>query len=199
MRDRRRGSRHVLTASLVVLMLGSTAGWLAGCSGDPSPSDPYSGRVDQALESATTAFERDVLADRQISRAEYEEAVGRYVDCLESHGARVDVRDQLGYYVYDVSGTEHIAIVDEHGEECAIGTTVLVEALYVDRMMNPGNIDPLQNIADCLGEKGLVPQSFTREQLAGLLDGTKGTDNGEHVLDLAQPEVADCFENPSAR
>ena len=51
----------------------------AGCSGPATATNPYSEDFRQAKEFATSDFERAVLEDGEITRAEYEEAMQRYV------------------------------------------------------------------------------------------------------------------------
>lgn len=70
-----------------------------GCSASSSAAPgagPYSAEIKAAAKQATSDFERGVLSDGVITRAEYQEAIQRYVDCGKQHGLDIGLIDQGG-------------------------------------------------------------------------------------------------------
>lgn len=196
------------SSSCTRLIAVALVGVLAGCStGDAGSVDsPYAEMFAQARELATSQFERDVLADDQITRAEYEEALQRYVSCIEDQGARVTLQDQAGYYVYAIGGD--VAAYDEAAAECALGTNALIEGLYVDILSNPENKNMDEVIAQCFVDAGLVEAPFTSDDFTRLLQGAGAVFTGEdedsgRAIDpaaeaiMAREEAGLCMANPS--
>jgi hypothetical protein len=58
----------------------------SACSHSSSAPDPYRADVLRAYKHATSAFERSVLVDGKITRAEYDQATMLYVRCVKAHG-----------------------------------------------------------------------------------------------------------------
>jgi hypothetical protein len=159
-------------------------------SGTSEAPDPWRAEVLNARSQATSDFERAVLSDGQISRAEYEESVHRYVSCMKS--SAVDMLAQLqpsGFYAY--RSTDYS---DAANDTCAKGTTLLVEALYVARSRNPQRRDEDDLVADCLIRRGLAPKGFSAAELK------KAQENHGQGLGFSaeDPRFAECRANPSA-
>ncbi len=174
-----------------------------GCSGPAPATNPYAEDFRQAKEFATSDFERAVLEDGEITRAEYEEAMQRYVSCIRDGGGNVELKDQSGYYVYQVSGD--IDAYDRMSDGCARGTTALIEPLYVDVLMNPDKLDPDEALARCFVAAGLVKAPFGAQDLRDLMTaaGADGDSSGTPVDPAAQELVNSeksikCMENPSS-
>lgn len=163
-------------------------GLLVGCSSGPGSDDPYADRCAEALNQATSDFERAVLADGTITRAEYEEAVSRYADCMDGAGFPVTLVEQHGYYVYDFSAAPGLDAADER---CAEGNTIIVAGLYIDQLMNPGADDALSLIVRCFIHAGLVDDEYTPEQF--MIDATDQT----LPFDDTSPAFDLCMANPS--
>ncbi len=149
----------LITAMMAVYMLNACAA--------PTAENAYAEDFAQARELATTQFERDALADGQITREEYEEAIQRYVACMKDAGVTVGLEDQYGYYGYQV--TQNLTRYDELSGQCSVGTKTLIEPLYVEPLTNPEKLHPDEATARCLVGVGLVKEPFGAEEFRQLL------------------------------
>lgn len=177
------GSRpgRLLASCLTVVVL-------ASCATAAPDDDPYQIRYEEALRAATSDFERAVLEDGEITRAEYEEAVERYVSCMADAGVEVGLHEQGGYYTYSAAAASGF---DATHDRCAEGTTLLVAGLYVDQLTNPGAEDYDELIVACLIRAGLVDPDYTAEQLTA--DATDQT----LPLDDSSAGFHGCMANPT--
>lgn len=161
---------------------------LAGSAGAATDDDPYRVRYEDALRSATSDFERAVLADGEVTRTEYEEAVGRYVSCMADAGIEVGLHEQGDYYSFSFAKTQDVFTTSD---ACAEGSTVLVAGLYVDQLTNSGAEDYDELIAACLVRAGLVEAGYSAAELdADTRDGTL-------PLDDTAPGFDACMANPT--
>jgi hypothetical protein len=149
--------------------------------------------MEAARKKATSDFERDVLADLDISRAEYEEAIRRYVRCVEDQGVEIEAIPQSGYYTFGASGRD-ASVIDQAQTSCRVGTIDLIEPIYVDKLVNPGKQNMDELIAACLVRKGVAPSSYTGKQLKADRDN----DLANAPFDREDDRVSDCHGNPSA-
>lgn len=162
---------------------------LTGCSdGDDSERGPYYDEVVAASRSAESAFERDVLADGELTRAEYEEAVQRYVSCAADRGVEITPVRQGSRYAYQMSTDPES---DRVALRCSVGTTRTIEALYGDIVANPTNGDYEQLVVRCLIRSGLAPQGYTK---ARFLDEREG----DLPFPSDDPRLQECLENVEA-
>ncbi|MFJ6678614.1 hypothetical protein ACIQLK_05720 [Microbacterium sp. NPDC091382] len=193
--------------AIMAVLVGVAVG-LVSCTGPQQnlATGPYADLIAQARDQATSQFERDVLADGEITRAEYEEAIQRFVTCVADEGATVKPQDQAGYYVYAIEGD--VALYDKAADKCAPGTKALIEGLYVDMLTNPNNRDYDELIAECFVKAGLVAAPFTKSDLQELLTRAGAINAGQtadsdQVIDkaaedlLATKEADQCMANPS--
>ncbi|MEU8311327.1 MULTISPECIES: hypothetical protein [Micromonospora] len=169
----------------VLLALGS----ITSCSSEPEPADPYRAEMRRAAKSATSEFEKEVLSDSKISRAEYEEAVSRFVECVRQKGVSIEKKDQFGYYIYETVSAPNAL---EAQDECNRGTKGLVEPLYVSRLTNPTKADPNQLFAACLLKQGVAPAGYSAE--SAKRDKSESFANAP--FDSADPRVTQCLANP---
>jgi hypothetical protein len=184
----RRGPVTALAACLVV-------GLLVGCSASGGESDapnPYRGDFELALASATSDFERQVLADLVISRAEYEEAVARYVECANDGGVELEAVPQGDYYVYRHAGMGS-SDIDEVLDGCSQGTVALIEGLYIATVTNPNRegIDELR--VACLKRQGLVDDAYTVDEYVA----ARSASPPAFPFDPEDPRARECRINPS--
>ncbi|MFB9183269.1 hypothetical protein ACFFX1_34510 [Dactylosporangium sucinum] len=136
----------------------------AGC-GDDAPEakdNPYAAEFRIARERATSDFEKKVLADSDITKAEFDEAVQRYVRCAKDRGVDITPIPVGGYYNYETVKTDNAEAVIA---ECRAGTIAVLEPLYVDRLMNPQKRDIFELQVECLKKSGVVPADYTVQQL----------------------------------
>lgn len=171
-------------AAIAALVLASGNGPWAK---EAPTENPYAARYLEARQLATSDFERDALAGWPISGAEYEEAVSRYVACMDQAGFPVTLDDQHGYYSYAVASAPG---VDAANDGCAEGTTMLVAGIYVDELINPRAEDVDTLVVSCLQRAGLVSVAYSPERLGrDLTDAALPFDDTEPVFDacMAHP------------
>lgn len=184
------------------------SGVVTGCSDEGVTSGPYAEDFRQAKELATSDFERAVLKDGKISRSEYEEAMQRFVSCVRDGGGSVELNDQNGYYIYNVSGD--IDLYDEISDGCSQGSTAFIEPLYVDTLTNPDKIDSDEAVARCYVAAGLVREPFSAQDLRDLMAAAgvesfsdAPTDSSSTPIDPAAQAIVDseesmnCMANPN--
>lgn len=187
MTARVRGARTLRT--LVLLGAAAASACTAGCA--TGQRDPYAAELESAAHAATSSLEREILADRRITRAEYDAAVDAYVRCMESSGYTVHTVDHGGAYTFtlDHSGSD----VDADDAACARGTTGLVGVIYIQQFLNPAKEDLDDVVARCLVRHGAVDEDYDGRRLEA-----ERADGAEPSYDLDDPEVAACFMNPQA-
>lgn len=170
---------------MAALVLGS------GCSDDKAPTSPYAEDISAAKQSASSDFERKVFEDSDISTAEYQEAIQRFIDCIKSRGLDAAAVDQDGYYVYSISKTNQAA-ADEAQSECRAGTVELIEPIYVDRLRNPNKEDYFAVVLRCVKRKALVTDDYTLEKL----NEDQRTRFENAPFDGEDPRLQECLSNP---
>ena len=169
-------------------------GGVSACSPAPAPSDtPYAAEFEQARAEATSDFERDVLSDSKIDRQEYDEAVQRYIDCLNSSGLSAVAEPQDGgLYQYAITypdGADPIAASAE--TDCLVGTKNIIEPLYATTIQNPGNEDPVKVLLACLVRHGVVDSSYSIADLKKELRESPIFREGDE-------DAAKCLGDPSS-
>lgn len=171
---------------------------LVGCSSN-DVADPYKGDLLDAQRRATSEFEKSVLDDLQITRAEYEEAIQRYVSCVKDRNLDISVVEQHGYYTYRVTGVARdsdggTAVADTVLQECRIGSIDLIESIYVTKLQNPLKIDIESVTADCIKRERLVTGDYSGEDY---LRDAKNNFAGSG-FDPDDPRLTKCLANPSS-
>jgi len=145
----------------VALTLSATA-----CSaGTPTNTGPYTSEIEQAGRDATSDFERQVFSDGQISRKEYDESADRYIRCLNDNGLSASTELQDGLNTYAIQYPPGTTNASEAESRCAVGTTILIEPLYGNILLNPDNVDFDELVVDCLKRNGIVDQDYTKADL----------------------------------
>lgn len=182
-----RDARRTVALGLLVASLCACG---TSAESDGASSAPYSDEVDAAARSATSAFEKQVLDDGAVTRAEYDEAVQLFVSCLADLGVEVATIETGGYYTYSVAGDA--TAYDANVDQCAEGTTAEIEPLYVATVTNPTDTDYWELTAQCLATAGVAPEGYTGEELQR--DRESGI---EAVLDTSDPNYSRCMSNPS--
>ena len=165
---------------------------IAGCGGTQAdPSDPYAAEIENARARVTSDFQREVLADGQITRAEYERAVDLFVECLVSHGvAAAKVVNSGGYYDYSTPGDGDVG---QPMMECAQGTVTEIEYLYTERLRNPQHLPENVIVAACLVRLGAAPAGYTGDQFT-----SDQADSFQHApFDPDTDAFRRCLVNPA--
>lgn len=200
-----RAMRMTATAGVlaVVLGLGSCAaddGGDATGDGANQSSSTYAAQLDQALQSATSDFERAVLQrakkDGKISEADYREANERYAQCMAGKGDDIefDTDQSTGLMQERLNADEHYDSdkVNEDSMACAQGTNLLIRDLYERMLTNPTNADEIELIVGCLKRHDLVPETFTKQDY--LTESAKSADSS--ALDTDSAAFAQCLADP---
>lgn len=144
---------------------------LAACStqnGDPVPGeDP---RISEARDWATSDFEREVLADGEISDQEFQASRELFKTCMEEKGYGVSLgpidNATTSIELKDPNMTEEQ--MDADWDRCSIGTTKVVEGIFSLIRENPTNEDRIQLLVDCMVRNELVPAGYTKADLDNL-------------------------------
>ena len=179
-------ARHQKNCLLVTLLVAGTSA--CGATGSDAPKGPYSADIQQAKAKTTSDFQRQVLADGKITRAEYEEAVDRYVSCMNSHGAEISkTLNSAGYYYYSQPG---VASPSSWTTKCADDSTGFVESLYVQMLRNPNHIDENELMAQCLVRSRLAPAGYTGKKYAE-------DQKAAFPFSADDPRFNACLDNPS--
>lgn len=148
----------------------------------------YYDEIVAAGENAASEFERNVLADGDITRSEYEEAVERFVRCAADRGVAITPVKQGSRYSYEMATS---ADSDQVALDCSVGTTQQIESLYGELVSNPTNGDYDQLVADCLVRSGLAPEGYTKEEFLAQREQNL-------AFDASDPRMQECFEDVEA-
>lgn len=190
-RPRTLGRPSVGVLSIVTLIA------LTGCSGgnDDVADGPYAERIRNAIAESTSDFEREVLEDGVVTRAEYEEAIRLFTTCTEDAGYSVDLIDQGGYYAYSQTS---VPGATEAFDSCAQGTTFHIEGIYYSSVANPDNRDWDEITLECLKREGLAPSTLTITQYLEALTkaGSSGV-SADLPFSLDDPIYDSCVANPT--
>lgn len=197
--SRARAFSVVFARLLLVLALAACGN---GGGQGTSADGVWAADFDLAREAATTEFEREALQDNEVSRAEYEEAVGRYVKCLNDGGlaAKAIPAADGSYYNYEVAGETD----DDLMTSCALGTTRQIESLYVGQLTNPNQIDASELMVQCFRDRGLIGDDYSVDEYKALgtvvdSDGFVTAGTGSLPFDDTDPRFLLCLSNPSKR
>ncbi len=144
-------------------VLALVLGMLVACSSEkPKIEGPWAVEFEQAMDSATSDLEREILADGKITDAEFKEAAQLYLDCLAGHDVEVKLTGTGTSVAYETRDGERY---DEFDPECRVGSLQYIEPLYVDSSRNPENVDLMDLLADCLVRKGAAEPGFSGRDL----------------------------------
>lgn len=203
----------VLLSSIVCLLLplsacsANTAGNVATSPSSASNSSgsrtsSYESQLRQALQSATSDFEKQALKKAiktgRISDSDYREANEKYQQCMISKGDPItfstDQSTGLMQESMDVDGQNYDSDkVNSDSIACAKGTNLLIRDLYERMATNPSNSDEIELIVGCLKRKKLVPDSFTKQDY--LAESSKP--DGSSKLDTDSELFSQCLANPN--
>lgn len=175
-------------------IVGLTAASLLLCSGAACGSsgsdEPWAQELAAAQEEADSAFEQAVFEDMRIERREYDEAVDRFVDCMERNGHQVEaVLGAGGFYSFQSSVS-----ADSVFSACQEGTTRFIEPLYVGIAQNPSQEDIFELNARCLVQLGVAPAGYDGDEFRRAYE----TETLSPTIDTSNPNFARCMVNPSS-
>lgn len=165
---------------------------LQGCDHDSqkSAASPYHDIILQERSNATSDFERSVLEDGEITRAEYTEATQRYVDCMTDQGLSASREDHYGVFTYRIDNLTPAQ--DKIATDCSLGTTFIIEGLYTGILQNPQQGDPREPFVRCFIASGLVDEDYTAEDYSS----DTSSKRAHFPFDTEDPRYLECMYNP---
>ncbi len=172
---------------------------LVGCTStptstvqNPTSQDSFPELLQAAADEATSDFEKDVL-DRavengKIAAADYEEAVSKYLTCVQDAGIDLDATMQPnGIYAWTPN---NVTDLDKYGEvtnDCADGTVMRIEGLYKLQVANPDMLPNDEAAVQCLQENDVAPAGYDVKQfdedLEAGFDGS-GIDTDDDLVQM---------------
>lgn len=191
---------------------------LSACSSDGSGDKDsariaaeWAAEVSKAKAAATSEFEKAAFADDKITPDEYEEAVQRYVKCMQdtmpakfADGVAA-VKDEFGIYVYNGPQTSAEesdsgnAAYERADEKCGVGTKALIEPLYVDRIMNPQRQSPDEQMLGCLKRHNVVDNSYTMDNFKADRGIAQGEESNPKDFDPSKATGLDLNAEPASK
>ena len=176
---------------------------VSGCTaGTPEMLDgPWTEEFEEALEFATSDFERDVLADGVITGEEYIEAHGLWLECMLGEyppsgpiAVKLDV-NKHGLIGFSVSTTDRseLAKVEGASARCEQGTTASIAWLYNSIVTNPDNLSMEQQLLDCLAEGDSLASGYSVERFTSDLHAYEAGDPDAMPVAPGSPEFVDCM------
>lgn len=132
----------------------------------PAFDGPYAAEIADAWRESDSDFVRGVIADEQITDAEWAELGVRMSDCLADEGLDFLGFDDNGTYRVGpsrVSGDDATRVLD--GCERESGET-WIHALRLSMSTNPDNAPIEELMTDCLIRNGAVAAGYTAEDFA---------------------------------
>lgn len=202
--------RIILASAVICFLLPLSACSTNAANHDASSSSSensetatsYESQLKQALQSATSDFEKQVLKKAiktgKNSDSDYREANEKYQQCMIAKG------DPITFSTDQSTGLmqESMNVDDQNYDSdkvnsdsiaCAEGTNLLIRDLYERMATNPSNSDEIELIVSCLKRKKLVPESFTKQDY--LTESAKP--DGSSKLDTSSELFSQCLANPN--
>ncbi len=171
----------------------------------PTPG-PWAAEFDQALTTATSDRQREILADDQITQAEYDELKLAWARCMTDHGFPGTLAPEPyvpgGYQYVSPAPPEPLGTPQASGEgpfdafaaadETCSAIMGPVEALFGRVVTNPHNEDWAALQYACALRHELIPESMSQGEFA-TADATGDWPVG---VNLFTDRFATCFINP---
>jgi hypothetical protein len=155
----------------VLLCLASLGICLSGCSASSKSSpdfNPYKAEFAQIMEQTRSDYVRKVLANGEISAAEFRETLDSEIKCMKDGGvdAIIDQSNSgVGFIAYPSSQESLPAVL-----ECENQWDGGIVQLYRSIVENPNNVPFVDLQAACLVKMGLAPKGFQGKDLQELHD-----------------------------
>lgn len=160
----------------------------ASCAKDQAIPEGEDPRITEMRALVTSDFEREVLADGKITEQEYETSRQLFKTCMEDRGYTVEYRDDGGHSIGAPGPSTTTEELDADYADCEPGTMQVIAPYYQMIKSNPDNLDKVQAIVDCLKRNELVPENYTKDDIA---------DAGDLVHTSAKTKAIDgCWEAP---
>ncbi|MGP0224503.1 hypothetical protein [Paenarthrobacter sp. NCHU4564] len=185
---------------------------LPACAGEQEASEKrhiasnFSELVDNALKDPTLQeFDRDVLerakASGRINQADYDEAYGRFAQCMATAGKPVKLT-KLSNGLYRIDNTpladgESVQTAMSVMVKCQEGTINEIGELFGIQQGNPELLANADEVAyKCLNTKGLLDTEFSQEDFVKALNEPRNEDTNLQdrlPFDPYTDEAQACF------
>ena len=162
--------RRVAGRFAVIVLVSALAGCTSAETSAPSEVPEYwTNQISQVLRAADVGdFEKSVLADFQVTDAEYQEAQSRFVRCMADLGWAVGDMDGGGGY--EVTSAEGLPYEDHALSEATAQCPMydMISSFYVGMRENPSGQTAGERVRTCFDAKGvpdgagLSPDRFAR-------------------------------------
>lgn len=133
-------------------------------AGGPTFSGPYAALLAERYAKSSSTFERDALADGNVTDAERAEMIERFRSCLSRTGHRLDSFKKTGAReITAANPDEDGAVGRKQIESCEKYAGVnTVGLIYSAMATDPENTDLVPKIVACLKKHGLVGPGYSR-------------------------------------
>lgn len=176
---------------------------------DPTEATPNSSRLSRAEKVAEvrqnpeSELEARVLQDGVVSTDEYNEAVNAYLACMSDAGYEMLTSANqfvpgMYDYAHDSSATPEAERDSDRlfttSDDCSVGTTMNIEAIFGDQIVNPDDVDIMALTVSCLETTGVVESGvLTPEYLTSALS----QETPDLPFDLWEDQAMSCLLNPA--
>lgn len=156
----------------------------------PKFTGPYDSQLTEAYAKSTSALQRQVLEDGEITEVEYHTVMSDYHSCLKNFGFR-DLE-------YELDGTSSVLPAEGMSQEDTIASSDAcldakvgeVQRLFATMWQNPEAKDGAVLMTECYKRTGLVPQDYT-------IDGYLRDAHKDNMpFDDHDPRVQACDDDP---
>jgi hypothetical protein len=167
---------HARAAGAVAGVLIASVVFGAGCSDVDSPQStasplsvtgPWASEFKSAYADADSDYERGVLADGEVTAAEYEQSRNHVRSCLADSGLTIAWDDRGGFELGSKSGTYpggFFERADPILQKCEKHWAGWIPILYEQIRRNPQKQDEAALQIACLKAAGLIDGTYTKAQ-----------------------------------
>jgi hypothetical protein len=144
---------------------------LTGCAnGAGQKDDPYAAEFAQAREQIDDPELLAMLADDEVTDAEYTQVQQMEIECATQKGLRAWIAGDGTLHFGDTDVTSGLSDEQYHNLifECDNRYTGIVDPLYFGPQQNPDNTDKSTLILECLKRFKLVDEDMTVDQYNGI-------------------------------
>ncbi|MGL5828211.1 MAG: hypothetical protein ACRC0L_01420 [Angustibacter sp.] len=170
------------------ISLAISGGVLAGCSAAKEPELPRSKYYSDILQAAKTTdsdFQRVMLEDGVVTRAEYEEAMTATGNCMSKRGYELGKTLQDGIYILSIVASD---AAEKALDQCTAQYSGEVAGFFQGQVSNPERRDFIEDLVSCLIHSKVAPPSYTpREYLVDMDRGFK-----DSPLKIGSPAEKEC-------
>lgn len=135
---------------------------LYSCTAPASPvGQAWAAEFEAARQEVGSDFARRVLADSEVTDAEFEEVKNRFVSCMEQQGFPGVTIGAGGAYNVPNMGQSEGQLDSASGKCQGEAGFMVIARLYNEVRINPNNVKWSELIVPCLVRKGAVAEGYT--------------------------------------